>query len=76
MQSGLLLLLLNFIQGISWPIVACIIIYYFGSTVKNILNTMQEVMKERGVKITSPAGGELEVPEKLTEIQKTKKYKK
>lgn len=65
--------ILNFLQGIAWPVVAFIVFCYFAPIVKEVLLSMKKTILDQGLKISNPSIGEVELPGEKDKKKRKKK---
>ncbi|AIF81259.1 hypothetical protein I862_03495 [endosymbiont of Acanthamoeba sp. UWC8] len=66
--------ILNFLQAISWPIVAFFIFKYFANPLRNIMVSVNDAVHERGLKVSSPQGVDVEIPGNQEEVGDIKEF--
>lgn len=65
---------LNFLQAISWPLVALCIFRYFAPPLKTIMNSVNAAVQDRGLKLSSPQGLGVEIPGNQEEAENIKEF--
>ncbi len=65
---------LNFLQAISWPLVALLVFKFLAYPIKNIMESINEAIHERGFKVSSPTGVGVEVPGTQREVEDIKEF--
>ncbi|MBA8667244.1 hypothetical protein H1Q59_04990 [Holosporaceae bacterium 'Namur'] len=66
--------ILNFLQAISWPIVALFVFKYFAYPLRSIMVSVNDAVHERGLKVSSPKGVDVEIPGNQEEVGNIKEF--